>query len=77
MLLARLALYLTLGWILSNALECHIDSWQFWCIMALFWAAEASTRIDTVRTLESELRVEIARLLELRREQERRGQDQV
>ena len=74
MLLARIALYLTLGWILANALDCHLDRWEFWCIMALFWAAEAATRIDTVRTLEEELRVEIARLLELRREHERRQQ---
>lgn len=35
----RLALYATLGLLLA-AVNQTWDSWAFWCVMAIFWAAE-------------------------------------
>lgn len=47
MLLARVTIYSTLGWLLSNSLECRWDRWEFWCVLGLFWAAEHIARIET------------------------------
>ena len=47
MLLARLVLYSTLGWLLSNSLECQWDRWECWSVVGLFWASEHMTRIET------------------------------
>jgi hypothetical protein len=46
MLLQRFALYLTLGLVLTS-MNIAILDWQFWCILALFWAAEFLTRQAT------------------------------
>jgi hypothetical protein len=45
MLLQRLALYLTLGLVLVT-IDVTAFSWQFWCLLALFWAAEFLARKD-------------------------------
>jgi hypothetical protein len=49
MLLQKLALYFTLGLLLTT-LGLTVTSWQFWCITALFWASEYMTRKDTEQT---------------------------
>jgi hypothetical protein len=58
-MIQRLALYVTLGWVLDLGLGCHWDTWQFWSIMALFWCSDALTRIETIegfrQSLESAL----------------------
>jgi hypothetical protein len=46
MLLQRFALYLTLGLVLTT-MNIAILDWQFWCILALFWASEYMTRHAT------------------------------
>jgi len=43
MLLQRFAIYLTLGLVLVTV-NLTVLSWQFWCIVALFWAVEHMTR---------------------------------
>jgi hypothetical protein len=43
MILQRIALYTALGLVLS-ALGAGFNTWGFWCILALFWAAETMTR---------------------------------
>jgi hypothetical protein len=43
MILQRIALYTTLGLVLS-AVGAEFNTWGFWCILALFWASEAITR---------------------------------
>lgn len=47
MFLARIALYSTLGYLLDQGLGADWATWQFWCVLALFLAAEAIVRIDT------------------------------
>jgi hypothetical protein len=42
-MLQRIALYTTLGLVLS-VLEIAWDTWAFWSIVALYWASEALTR---------------------------------
>jgi hypothetical protein len=42
-MLQRIALYTALGLVLS-ALGADFTHWGFWCILALFWAAETITR---------------------------------
>jgi hypothetical protein len=42
----RLALYLTLGLVLTT-LEVTFVTWQFWCILALFWVSEYMVRKGT------------------------------
>jgi hypothetical protein len=42
-MLQRLALYVTLGLVLS-ALGQSWDTWGFWCVLGLFWASEHVTR---------------------------------
>lgn len=42
----RMMLYFTLGLVLMT-LELSVISWQFWSILALFWAAESLTRRET------------------------------
>jgi hypothetical protein len=38
-MIERIALYATLGLVIDS-LEVTAWSWQFWCLIALFWAAE-------------------------------------
>jgi hypothetical protein len=45
-MLQRLALYATLGALLS-AVGHNWDTWQFWCFLGLFWASEHLTRKET------------------------------
>jgi hypothetical protein len=42
-MLARVALYATLGTLLS-VLGQDIDGWGFWCVLALFWAGDVLAR---------------------------------
>ena len=42
-MIQRLFLYSTLG-VLANALGQTWDSWGFWCILGLFWAADVMAR---------------------------------
>jgi hypothetical protein len=37
--LTSLTIYLTAGWLLTSQGTTY-DTWQFWCVMALCWAAE-------------------------------------
>lgn len=54
MLVQRLALYSTLGWLLL-ALEQSWDTWGFWSVLALFWAAEHNTRIEVLELCNQQL----------------------
>jgi hypothetical protein len=45
MMIARLGLYLALSFSLSS-LECHWNTPEFWCFIALFWAADALGHIE-------------------------------
>lgn len=45
-MITRLALYMTLG-LLLDALGHRWDTWGFWAMLGLFWAAEALTRRET------------------------------
>jgi hypothetical protein len=42
-MIQRIALYTVLGLVL-NAVGADFNTWGFWCILALFWAAEAISR---------------------------------
>ena len=42
-MIQRIALYATMGMLL-NALGHAWDTWQFWSILAMFWASELLTR---------------------------------
>jgi hypothetical protein len=42
----RIALYATLGLLLST-LEVTVFVWQFWAVLALFWASEYMVRKGT------------------------------
>jgi hypothetical protein len=42
-MIQRIALYTVLGLVL-NAVGADYTHWGFWCILALFWAAETITR---------------------------------
>jgi len=42
-MIQRIALYTVLGLVL-NAVGAGFNTWGFWCILALFWAAETMTR---------------------------------
>jgi len=53
MLTQRLALYFTLGLVLVT-IDVTAFSWQFWCILALFWAAEYMTRKEVEMTAMAE-----------------------
>lgn len=53
-MLARIALYTTLGYLLDG-LGCRWDTAGFWCMVGLFWACEAITRIELVEQLNQEL----------------------
>jgi hypothetical protein len=50
----RLALYAVLGYTL-DALGAHWDTWGFWCVLGLFWAAEHLTRMEVIRAIELEV----------------------
>ena len=54
-MLQRLALYTTLGWLML-ALGQTVNTWGFWCVLALFWAAEHLTRIEVYDSLTAELK---------------------
>ena len=42
-MIQRIALYTVLGLVL-NAVGADFNTWGFWSILALFWAAETMTR---------------------------------
>jgi hypothetical protein len=42
----RIAVYFALGMVLSTA-EVTVVTWQFWCILALFWVVEFMVRKGT------------------------------
>jgi hypothetical protein len=42
-MITRIALYATLGFLL-DALGHNWDTWQFWSIVALFWASDIMAR---------------------------------
>ena len=67
-MLARIALYTTLGYLIDG-MGAHWDTWQFWCILGLFWAAETLTRVETVERVEEELRAQVE-LLRRKKEQD-------
>ncbi len=54
MLLTRLTLYTALGLTL-NAMEARWDTWQFWCVVGLFWASEHLTRLEVVEDINREV----------------------
>jgi hypothetical protein len=45
-LIQRAALYGTLGTLLSQGLDIQWDDVGFWCVLALFWAADTIARRD-------------------------------
>jgi hypothetical protein len=53
-MLTRLALYTALGLVLS-ALGATLDTWQFWSVVALFWASEHVTRIEVIEQIAAEV----------------------
>ena len=54
-MLARIALYSTLGYLLDQGLGCQWNTWQFWSVLGLFWAAETLTRVETLEQIQQEL----------------------
>jgi hypothetical protein len=56
-MLTRLALYTALGLVLS-AVGATLDTWQFWSVVALFWASEHLTRQE----LWDQITEEVARM---------------
>jgi hypothetical protein len=44
--LQRIAVYFTLGMVLTTV-EVTVFTWQFWCILALFWVVEFMVRKGT------------------------------
>jgi hypothetical protein len=54
MLLARLAVYSILGWLLDR-LGHGWQTTEFWCVVALYWAAEQIARVETQQQLLKEL----------------------
>jgi len=53
-MLPRIVLYLTLGFLIGT-MGAHWDTWQFWCILGLFWAVEQNTRLELLDQLKHEL----------------------
>jgi hypothetical protein len=45
-MLQRIMLYVALGLVLT-AIDATIMTWQFWAVLALFWASELLTRKET------------------------------
>ena len=50
----RIALYTALGYVIDT-LGAHWDTWGFWCVLGLFWAAEQHTRLELIEQLNAEL----------------------
>ena len=65
-MIQRIALYATLGTLLDQGLECHWNTWQFWCVLALFWASEHLTRVEVVEDIQQE----VERLKALRKDKQ-------
>ena len=72
MWLAGLVLYAVLGLVLTT-LDCHVDDWQFWCVIALFWAAAKIARIqaeqeilDTLDSLKAKMEAALKEAMEKR-----------
>ena len=53
-MLTRIALYAVLGTAL-DAMGHSVTSWQFWCIVGLFWAAEHLTRIEVIEDINEQV----------------------
>ena len=65
MFLARVTLYATLGYLIDG-LGAAWTSWQFWCIVGLFLAAESIARIEAVERVQLEIQQELERLRRMR-----------
>jgi hypothetical protein len=50
MLLTRLSLYGTLG-LLMSSMDFTVQTWQFWSIIALFWAAQTCATMELEQQL--------------------------
>ncbi len=55
MIWTRITLYSALGLTL-NAMAAQWDTWQFWCVVGLFWASEHLTRLELVETINQEVK---------------------
>ncbi len=55
MIWTRITLYTALGLTL-NAMDAQWDTWQFWCVVGLFWASEHLTRLELVETINREVK---------------------
>lgn len=53
-MLTRLALYTALGLVLSAA-DATLNTWQFWSVVALFWASEHLTRQELWEQIQQEV----------------------
>jgi hypothetical protein len=69
MLLARLVLYTTLGYLLDG-LGHQWNTWPFWSVLGLFWASEHIARIETIARVEEEIRALRRRLQGQKNEQQ-------
>jgi hypothetical protein len=56
-MLQRIVLYATLGYLL-NTLGHQWDSWEFWCVLALFWGSEHMTRREIVEQIQQQIRAQ-------------------
>ena len=65
-MLTRLALYTALGLVLATQ-DWTVSTWQFWSVVALFWASEYLARLET----RDQLVAELARLQKQFEEQEK------
>ena len=54
-MIQRIALYATLGYTLDY-LGAGVATLGFWCVVGLFWGAEALTRRELIEQLNEELR---------------------
>jgi hypothetical protein len=46
-----------LGYLL-NTLGHQWDSWEFWCVLALFWGSEHMTRREIVEQIQQQIRAQ-------------------
>ncbi len=54
-MITRIVLYATLGTLL-DALGHSWDTWQFWCVLGLFWAEQQLTRLELVESISKEVK---------------------
>lgn len=53
-MLTRVALYTALGYVL-HSVGAEWNTWPFWCVIALFWAAERNAVNEIIESLRAEL----------------------